>query len=199
MVYRRPAAEGQGLAAAGPVDDAVSQKVSDSVHQAQEEQHLDDLAASTRQRQEAVQELTSSSAVYNNGSSAAGPMQRADSAASAQLPAISAGHAGHQNPLAQETAVPSSSSSSSSDPSAGASGQQGHRGASALGAEAAAALPVPAGQQAEQSVRSKHNNEPRRDNAPQHLASRHLMRAKKASSLQGAGQSRGGRPNSTQS
>ena len=105
MVYRRPVAEGQGFAAAGPVDDAVSQKVSDSVHQAQEEQHLDDLAASTRKRREAAQELTGSSAVYNNGSSAASPLQPADSAVSAHLPGASADRAGQQIPLPQEAAV----------------------------------------------------------------------------------------------
>ena len=69
MVY------GQGFAS-GPVDEAVSQTVSESVEKAQEQQHLDDLAASTRAQQEAVQELSSSSssssstaAIYNNGGS----------------------------------------------------------------------------------------------------------------------------------
>ena len=54
----------------------MSQTVSESVEKAQEQQHLDDLAASTRAQQEAVQELSSSSssssssskaAIYNNG------------------------------------------------------------------------------------------------------------------------------------
>ena len=198
MVYRRPAAEGQGLAAAGPVDDAVSQEVSDSVHQAQEEQHLDDLAASTRQRQEAVQELTGSSAVYNNGSSAAIPMQRADAAASTQLPGMSAGHAGQNSPLPQDEAVPSSSSFSIV-PLAGSPSQQGHQRGKGLGAEAATALPVPAGQQAQQSTHSDHSSEPRRSNAPHYQGFRSPMGAKKGSSLQGVRQPRGGGPNSTQS
>ena len=55
----------------------MSQTVSESVEKAQEQQHLDDLAASTRAQQEAVQELSSSSsssssskaAIYNNGGS----------------------------------------------------------------------------------------------------------------------------------
>ncbi len=188
MVYRRPVAEGQGFAAAGPVDDAVSQKVSDSVHQAQEEQHLDDLAASTRQRQEAVQELPSSSAVYNNGSS--------DSAVSVHLPGTSAGRAGQQIPLPQEAAVPSSFSSSSSEPAASASGRQGPHEPNGSASEPAAAVPVHMAQQDEQSAHSTQGGDPRRSNMHQH---RPFMRAKKASSLQGARQSQGGRPNSTQS
>ena len=40
-----PVVYGQGFGAVGPVDDAMYQKVSGSVHQAQEEQHLADLAA----------------------------------------------------------------------------------------------------------------------------------------------------------
>ena len=65
-----PVVYGQGFAS-GPVDEAVSQTVSDSVEKAQEQQHLDDLAASTRAQQEAVQELSSNSnaAIYNNGGS----------------------------------------------------------------------------------------------------------------------------------
>ena len=67
-----PVVYGQGFAS-GPVDEAVSQTVSESVEKAQEQQHLDDLAASTRAQQEAVQELSSSNssnaAIYNNGGS----------------------------------------------------------------------------------------------------------------------------------
>ena len=180
MVYRRPVAEGQGFAAAGPVDDAVSQKVSDSVHQAQEEQHLDDLAASTRKRREAAQELTGSSAVYNNGSSAASPSQHADSAVSAHLPGTSAGRAGQQMPLPQEAAVPPSFSSPSSEPAASAFGRQGPHEANGSGSEAAAALPVPAAQEAEQGAHSTHGGDSRRSNAP--LGSRPPMR--KTSALQ---------------
>lgn len=198
MVYRRPVADGQGLAAAGPVGDAVSQKVSDSVHQAQEEQHLDDLAASTRQRQEAVQELTSSSAVYNNGSSAAAPAQHAELGAPVHSTGMSADQ---QTPLHQEAAVPSSLSSSNSNLAAGVLGQQGLQAeqGSGSGAQAAAAPPGPAGHQAEQSARSMHSSDPGRSNAPQHLGRRPLMRAKKASSLQAARPPRGRQPNSTQS
>ncbi len=173
MVYRRPVAEGQGFAAAGPVDDAVSQKVSDSVHQAQEEQHLDDLAASTRKRREAAQELTGSSAVYNNGSSAASPSQHADSAVSAHLPGTSAGRAGQQMPLPQEAAVPPSFSSPSSEPAASAFGRQGPHEANGSGSEAAA-------QEAEQGAHSTHGGDSRRSNAP--LGSRPPMR--KTSALQ---------------
>ena len=57
----------------------MSQTVSESVEKAQEQQHLDDLAASTRAQQEAVQELSSSSstnaAIYNNGGSRAAGQQ----------------------------------------------------------------------------------------------------------------------------
>ena len=194
MVYRRPVAEGQGFAAAGPVDDAVSQKVSDSVHQAQEEQPLDDLAASTRKRREAAQELTGSSAVYNNGSSAASPLQPADSAVSAHLPGASADRAGQQIPLPQEAAVPPIFPSPS-EPAASAVGRQGSHETSGSGSEAAAALPVPAAQQVEQGPHSTHGGDSRRSNAP--LGSRPPMR--KTSPLQGAKQSRGGQPYGTHS
>ena len=210
MVYRRPVTDGQGVAAAGPAGDAVSQKVSDSVHQAQEDQ--DDLAASTRQRQEAVQELTGSSAVYNNGSSAyvvpeeaicaAAPVSPAESAVYAPQPGMAADRAGDQLPPSQEAAVPSppsTSSSSGSDSSAGASWQQARQGASASGEEGAGALQAPTGWQAERSAPTRPSSGQRQSNAPQHLASQSLTGAKKAGSLQGARQHRGKATQSTQS
>lgn len=197
MVYRRPVADGQGFAAAGPVDDAVSQKVSDSVHLAQEEQHLDDLALSTRQRQEAVQELTGSSAVYNSGISAAGPMQRAGTAASAHLPGVSAGHAGGRVAHPREAAVPLSPSPSSSSTEAGVPGQRGSWGATGSKAEAATAVSAPAGRQAEHSAGGTHSSGPGQSYTPKHLGLRPLTGARKTSSLQGARPARGGPTHST--
>ena len=181
------------------MDDAVSQKVSDSVHQAQEEQHQDDLAASKRQRLEAVKELSSSSTVYNNGSSAAVASQHADSAAATHLPGTTAGHAGQQTPLPQEAAVPPSFSSSNGEPAASASGQQGPYEADGLGAGGTAAAPVPGIQQVEQSMRSTHGADPRRSYAPQHHGPRAPMGVRRASFSQRARQSQDVLPDSAQS
>ena len=202
-----PVVYGQGFAAVGPVDDAMSQKVSESVHQAQEEQHLADLAASTRQRQDAAPELNSSPVVCVARSTdlVEGPMQHADSTTLTPMLGMIGGHVGDQNPPSQRADVQSSRSEITASPSAQHSLPEANKSAELAGAASAEATAstAPAGRQDEQSAHSTPSSAPRFSNAPMHQApgSRPVFgqRPKKASSLQGARQSSVGRFSSTQS
>ena len=178
-----PVVYGQGFAS---VDAAVSQKVSDSVHQAQEEQHLDDLAASTRQQAEAVRELNSSgSELYNNGSGSAGaaPVEElagpgSASAAAAESPSgPSSMFSGAQKlpPLPKE-AVPSSHDNSAAP--------QGLR--QQADCRPAAAVPTVSAVGQPRNVQKKHLYAPKH----QALGGRTPLRSssKKAGSLQGLAQ-----------
>lgn len=182
MVY------GQGFAA-GPFDAAVSQTVSDSVRQAQEQQHLDDLTACTRQQQEAVLELSSSPAVYNNGDSAAGaqPQQQAGPAAAVNLPGTGSVRAqGDRGPPPREEAsVPSTPEGSAAAAGAPAQPRPQQANGAAVGA---------AGRQPKQSVHAARQGAPAKSQA---LGARTLARARKAGSLQGSRQFRAGRPGNT--
>ena len=153
-----PVVYGQGFAAVGPVDDAMSQKVSESVHQAQEEQHLADLAASTRQRQDAAPELNSSPVVCVARSTdlVEGPMQHADSTTLTPMLGMIGGHVGDQNPPSQRADVQSSRSEITASPSAQHSLPEANKSAELAGAASAEATAstAPAGRQDEQSAHS---------------------------------------------
>lgn len=178
MVY------GQGFAS---VDAAVSQKVSDSVHQAQEEQHLDDLAASTRQQAEAVRELNSSgSELYNNGSGSAGAAPAEDfagpgsaRAAAAESPSgPSSMSLGSQKlPPLPEEAVPSSHDNR-------AAPQQGLR--QQADCRPAAAVPTVSAVGQPRNVQKKHPYAPKHQALGGHTPLR--SSSKKAGSLQGLAQ-----------
>lgn len=173
MVY------GQGFAS---VDAAVSQKVSDSVHQAQEEQHLDDLAASTRQQAEAVRELDGSgSDLYNNGSGSAGAAPAEDfagpgsaRAGAAESPSGSSSTSlgAQQLPTLPEEAVPSSHGNS-------AAPQQADR-------RPAAAAPTGSAVGRPRNVQKKHPYAPKHQALGGHAPLRSSI--KKAGSLQGLAQ-----------